>query len=49
MRIDSLRVLLIIVVIKDLEYHQIDINNMFIKLKINEIIYIIPPEGVKIL
>jgi Reverse transcriptase (RNA-dependent DNA polymerase) len=48
MRMDSLRFLLAIVAIKDLEYHQIDINNAFTESKMNEIIYIIPPEGVKI-
>jgi hypothetical protein len=46
---DFLRVLLVIVTIKDLEYHQININNTFIELKINKIIYIIPSKGVKIL
>jgi Reverse transcriptase (RNA-dependent DNA polymerase) len=45
---DSLRVLLVIVAIEDLECHQIDINNAFTESKINETIYIIPPKGVKI-
>jgi Reverse transcriptase (RNA-dependent DNA polymerase) len=49
MRMDFLRVLLAIVAIEDLEYHQIDINNAFTESKMNETIYIIPPKGVKIL
>jgi Reverse transcriptase (RNA-dependent DNA polymerase) len=48
MRIDSLRVLLAIVAVKDLEYHQVDINNAFTESKMNETIYMILPEGVKI-
>jgi hypothetical protein len=46
---DSLRVLLAIVAIKDLECYQIDINNTFTELKMNETIYIILSESVKIL
>jgi hypothetical protein len=40
MRIDSLRVLLIIITVKDLECHQININNTFTESMNTEIIYI---------
>jgi Reverse transcriptase (RNA-dependent DNA polymerase) len=48
MRMDSLRVLLAIVAIEDLECHQVDVNNAFTESKMNETIYMTPPEGVKI-
>jgi hypothetical protein len=48
MRMDSLRVLLIIIVVKDLECHQININNAFTKSVNTEIIYINSLDGVRI-
>jgi Reverse transcriptase (RNA-dependent DNA polymerase) len=48
MRMDSLRVLLAIVAVEDLECHQVDVNNAFTESKMNETIYIAPLEGVSI-
>jgi hypothetical protein len=47
-RMNSLRVLLIIVTVKDLEYHQININNAFTESVNTEIIYISSLDGVRI-
>jgi hypothetical protein len=49
MRMDSLRVLLTIIIIKDLKYHQININNVFTELVNIEIIYISSLDGVRII
>jgi hypothetical protein len=49
MRINSLRVLLIIVIVKDLEYHQININNAFTESMNTEIIYMSLLNGVRII
>ena len=47
MRIDSLRVLLAIVAVEDLEYHQVDVNNAFTQSTNTETIYMSPPDGVR--
>jgi hypothetical protein len=49
MRIDSLRVLLAIIIIKNLEYHQINVNNAFTESVNTEIIYISSLNGVRII
>jgi hypothetical protein len=45
---DSLRVLLIIMAVKDLKYYQININNAFTESMNTEIIYINLLDGVRI-
>jgi hypothetical protein len=47
-RIDSLRLLLAIVALEDLECHQIDINNAFTESKLKEEIYMAPPPGIEV-
>jgi hypothetical protein len=47
-RMNSLRVLLIIITVKDLKYHQININNAFTESVNTEIIYISSSDGVRI-
>jgi hypothetical protein len=49
MRMDSLRVLLIIITVKDLEYYQVNINNVFTESVNTEIIYINPLNGIRII
>jgi hypothetical protein len=49
MRIDSLRVLLIIITVKNLKYYQININNAFTESVNTEIIYINLLDGVRII
>jgi hypothetical protein len=49
MRINSLRVLLAIIAIKDLKYYQINVNNAFTESVNTEIIYINPLNGVHII
>jgi hypothetical protein len=49
MRIDSLRVLLIIIIVKDLKCYQINVNNVFTKSVNTEIIYISLLNGVRII
>jgi hypothetical protein len=49
MRMNSLRVLLAIVAVKDLKCHQIDVNNAFIESVNTEIIYISSLNGVRII
>lgn len=48
MRMDSLRVILAIVAMEDLECHQVDVNNAFTESENSEEIYMRPPEGVEI-
>jgi hypothetical protein len=48
MRIDSLRVLLVIIIVKDLKCYQINVNNAFTKLMNTEIIYINLLDGIRI-
>ena len=48
MHIDSLRVLLIIVAIEDLECHQVNVNNAFTELINIEVIYMSLLKGVLI-
>jgi hypothetical protein len=48
MRIDFLRVLLAIITVKDLKYHQINVNNAFTESVNTEIIYINLLDGVHI-
>ena len=48
MRMDSLRVLLIIMAIEDLECHQVNVNNAFIELINIEVIYMSLLKGVLI-
>ena len=45
---DILRLLLTIMAIKDMEAHQIDINNAFTKSVLHNIIYIHPPKRLKV-
>jgi hypothetical protein len=45
---DSLRILLVIVAVKDLKYYQININNAFTESVNTEIIYINLLDGVRI-
>jgi hypothetical protein len=49
MRIDSLRVLLAIMAVKDLECHQVNVNNAFTKLINSEVIYILPSDSISTL
>jgi hypothetical protein len=49
MRINSLRVLLAIIIVKNLKYHQININNAFTESMNTEIIYISLLDGVRII
>jgi gamma-glutamyltranspeptidase len=49
MRMDSLRVLLTLIALEDLECHQVNINNTFTESMNTEIIYISPPDGVHII
>jgi hypothetical protein len=49
MRMDSLRVLLTIIIVKNLKYYQININNAFTELVNIEIIYISPLDEVRII
>jgi hypothetical protein len=49
MKIDSLRVLLALIALKDLECHQVDVNNAFTESVNIKIIYISPPDGVHII
>ena len=46
MRMDSLRVLLALVALEDLECHQVDVNNAFTESVNTETIYMSPPDGV---
>jgi hypothetical protein len=46
MKMDSLRVLLALIALEDLECHQVDINNAFTESMNTEIIYISPPDEV---
>jgi transposase InsO family protein len=46
-RADSLRILLAIIALEDLEAHQVDVNNAFTEAKLNETIYMKPPDGVE--
>jgi hypothetical protein len=46
MKIDSLRVLLALIALKDLECHQVNVNNAFTESVNTEIIYMSPPDGV---
>jgi hypothetical protein len=48
MKMDSLRVLLALIALEDLECHQVDINNAFTESMNTEIIYMSPPDGVYI-
>lgn len=45
-KFDTLRLFLVIVVLEDLEYHQVDINNTFTESFLKETIYIVPPLGI---
>jgi hypothetical protein len=47
-RFNTLRLFFIIVVMYDLEYHQVDINNAFIESDLREDIYIKLPLGVPV-
>jgi hypothetical protein len=46
MKIDFLRVLLALITLKDLECHQVDVNNAFTESVNTKIIYMSPPDGV---
>jgi hypothetical protein len=46
---DSLRVLLVIVAVKNLEYYQVNVNNAFTESVNTEIIYINLLDGVRII
>jgi hypothetical protein len=47
-RIDSLRILLAIAALEDLEAHQFDVNNAFTEAKLREQIFMKPPDGIEI-
>ena len=47
-RADSLRLLLAIMAIEDMEADQADVNNAFTKSRLTEKIYMHPPEGIKV-
>jgi len=47
-RIDSLRMLIAIAAVEDMKAEQVDVNNVFIESKLQEIIYIKPLSGVSI-
>jgi hypothetical protein len=47
-RIDSLRILLVIAALEDLEVYQFDVNNAFTKAKLREQIFMKPPAGTDI-
>jgi hypothetical protein len=44
-RADSLRILLAIIALEDLEAHQVDVNNAFTEAKLKETIFMKPPDG----
>jgi hypothetical protein len=46
-RMDTLRMLMAIVAAKDLECHQVDVNNAFTESGLDEDIFLSPPDGVK--
>jgi hypothetical protein len=46
MRMDSLRVLLALVAVEDLECHQVDVNNAFTESVNTELIYMSAPDGI---
>jgi hypothetical protein len=48
MKMDFLRILLVLVALEDLECYQVDVNNTFTEFVNTEIIYISPPDGVYI-
>ena len=45
-RIDTLRIFLVIMVIEDLEYNHFNIKNVFIKSILKERIFLLKPKGV---
>lgn len=47
-RVDSLRMLLAIIALEDMEAHQVDVNNAFTEATLKEKIYMKPPDGVDI-
>ena len=47
-RIDSLRMLIVIAAVEDMEAEQVDVNNAFIESKLRETIYMKPPSSVSI-
>jgi hypothetical protein len=47
MRMDSLRVLLALVAVEDLECHQVDVNNAFTESVNTELIYMSAPDGIQ--
>jgi len=47
-RIDSLRMLMAIMAVEDMEAEQVDVNNAFTESKLRETIYMKPPPGVEI-
>jgi len=47
-KFDTLRVFLAIAAMKDLELHQVDVNNAFTESFLKETIYMSPPPGVKV-
>jgi hypothetical protein len=47
-RINSLRILMTIMIVKDIEVEQVDVNNVFTEFKLQETIYIKLLLGIKI-
>jgi hypothetical protein len=47
-RVDTLRTILALVSLEDLECHQIDVNNAFTQSTLSEDIYMLPPDGLDI-
>ena len=45
MRADSLRIFITVIVIKDLKYYQVDVNNAFTEIYLKHDIYMSPPSG----
>jgi hypothetical protein len=46
MKMNSLRILLALIALEDLECHQVDVNNAFTESMNTKIIYMSPPDGV---
>ena len=47
-KFDTLRLFLVIVILENLEYYYVDVNNIFIESFLNEVIYINAPASVNL-